>query len=378
MSELPRHLVMKELRRRILSGLFADGTRLPTELELAGEFRVSRGTIRSALAELAATGMIECRRGIGNFVRFPQNSDAGEGGSICCIFPESDDGIDSELIRGMAEAAADRSREFSLLSYSRDPEKIADMVMSLRRRKSPGVVVIPAIQPDYYDINNRLLDIIESGGLRYVTVDSPIARHGVVRGDFVDADGYTGMRNLVRYLAASGHRRIASVRVFAGIYSSDHRIRGVFDQLDAEKLPLLPELHRVVDNVSLAQQARRQVSELLELRERPDAIIFSCDQLALNGWIVLREHGIRIPEEISICGFDDIPLAETLDLTTVRTPRREIGRRAIGILLENSPVRRQESLPCEPVFRGSSKRNQRNVQPTADYSKNNKRKGTRP
>ncbi|MPN05979.1 HTH-type transcriptional repressor CytR [bioreactor metagenome] len=184
-----------------------------------------------------------------------------------------------------------------------------------------------------------------------MVVDTPIARDGVIRGDFVGNDGYSAMREMVRGLVACGHRRIGSIRVFAGVYSSDQRFRGVVDQLSADGLPLVPELHRVIENVPLHQQGRSRIRELMELPERPTAVICTHDAIALNVFDELRKMGRGISEDVWLSGFDDQFFAEALHFSSVRQPLRQIGRRAVEILLEKQPVRRQEFLPCELKIR---------------------------
>lgn len=348
MNILPRQEVVRELRRQIVTGALSAGQRLPTELALAKHFRVSRGTVRHALSELAALGIVEQRPRIGCFAA--QIDRAPKQKRITFLHPAGE-GFTEQIVSGLEERTEELGCELGIGVLSRDLENAAETVARFRMAGCAGIIFAPFIQPDYYERNSRILDLFEANRLPYVVVDTPIARDGVIRGDFVGNDGYSAMRKMVHYLVTRGHRRIGSIRVFAGVYSSDQRFRGIVDQLSADGLPLAPELHRVIENVPLHQQGRSRIRELMELPERPTAVICTHDAIALNVFDELREMGHRMPEDIWLSGFDDQFFAEALHFSSVRQPLRQIGRRAVEILLEKQPVRRQEFLPCELKIR---------------------------
>ncbi len=344
MSEFPRQTVIHELKRQITTGALPAGQRLPTELTLAKRFRVSRGTVRHALSELAALGVVEQRPGVGSFAADIERAPKQK--RLTFLHPEGESF--SRIVIGMEERVEELGCELGIGIVSHDFEKAAEAVARLRHTECSGIIFSPLIQPDYYERNSRILDLFENNKLPYVVVDTPIACQGVIRGDFVGPDGYAAMRELVKYLVGQGHRRIGSIRVFAGVYSSDQRFRGIFDQLTASGLPLTPELHRVIENGPLHEQGRQRIRELLALPEPPTAVLCVHDGIALNVFDELRKMK---REDIRLSGFDDMFYAETLHFTSIRQPLHQIGRRAVEILLEKSPVRRQEFLPCELKIR---------------------------
>jgi len=348
MSILPRQEVIRELQRQIVTGALPAGQRLPTEVTLAKHFRVSRGTIRHALSELAALGVVELRPRVGCFAA---SVDRAPKQRLLAFLHPAEEEINGIIVGGLEERTEEVSCELGIGVLSRDLDKAAETVARLRTTGCCGIIFTPFIQPDYYERNSRILDLFENNQLPYVVVDTPIARDGVIRGDFVGNDGYSAMRELVKYLVAHGHRRIGSIRVFAGVYSSDQRFRGIFDQLAADELPLCGELHRVIANVPLSEQGRKMIRELMALPEPPTAVICTHDVIALNVLDELREMGMRMPEDVWLSGFDDRFYAETLRFSSIRQPLRLVGRRAVEILLEKQSVRRQEFLPCELKIR---------------------------
>ena len=197
--------------------------------------------------------------------------------------------------------------------------------------------------------------MFEAYELRCVVIDTPVTRADLIRGDFVGQDDYGAMRELVKRLIRRGYRRFASIRVFASVYSASRRLQGLVDELNARQLPVSPELHRVIDDVPLPEQGRKQLREILALPEPPDAVLCSYDIIAMNVLDELKKLGRRVPEDIAVAGFGDTDYYSPLfELTSVRQPMAEIGTRAVEFLLENRPAVRQEFLACEVILRQST------------------------
>ena len=165
------------------------------------------------------------------------------------------------------------------------------------------------------------------------------------------------MRNVVRQLVQAGHRRIGSIRVFDGVFSSDQRLAGILDQLRLDGLPAEPEYHLTIRDVPLEEQGRERLRQLMKLPEPPTAIICIHDAIAANAIDELRKLGKLVPRDVSVFGFDDSFMARTLLLSSVRQPFTEVGKRAVRLLYEKrfggDSVRHQESLPDrEPQIGG--------------------------
>ncbi len=101
---------------------------------------------------------------------------------------------------------------------------------------------------------------------------------------------------------------------------------------------------------------RRGLDYILSVGERPTAILAMSDRIAMFAMADLKARGLRIPEDVSVVGFDGVPEAETAipPLTTVAQPIAEIGRRAVKTILEGDGKVHRESLPLELVIRAST------------------------
>ncbi len=354
MALLRRQLAAEAIRRQIETGEWLPGVRIPTEQELTRLFGVSRCTVRGALDELVRSGEIERRANVGCFVTRNPGEDSFRSGLIAYL--ESNTSGNLQL-RGAELQAFEYGIDLIYCNLNGHTEKAAEFLERLSRRGCRNVLFAPEICENYYEVNNPVLDAFDTAGLNWVVIGTPLVRDGMIRGDFIGSDNYGVMRNMVRLLVEAGHRRIGSIRVFDGVFSSDQRLAGIFDQLRLDKLPVIPEYHLAIRDVPLEEQGRERVRELMALPERPTAIICIHDAIAANVIDELRKMEKAVPRDVSIFGFDDSFLARTLHLSSVRQPFTEIGKRAVRLLYEKrfggDSGCHQEFLPCRIVNRGS-------------------------
>jgi LacI family transcriptional regulator len=174
----------------------------------------------------------------------------------------------------------------------------------------------------------------------------------------VDVDNVAGARRAVEHLLALGHRRIACITNAPLVYTAaQDRLTGYRDALAAAGLEADPDL--VVEGDFDAASGHRAMAELLARTEFTAAFVAS-DVVALGAIGALREAGREIPDDVSIVGFDDIPLAAFFDppLTTVRLPAFELGQAAGRALLDRIAEREiaaRTLLPTELVIRSSTR-----------------------
>ncbi len=150
----------------------------------------------------------------------------------------------------------------------------------------------------------------------------------------VDVDNRMGGLNAARHLLDAGHKRFAMIEGPAGWKSVNDRSAGFRLELEAQGISLSNQLVSNGDwSYSSGHQAMRQ---LLERGESFTALFVHNDQMAIGAMRALRETGKRIPKDVAIVGYDDIPASEYADppLTTVRQPMREVGTVAARLLIQ--------------------------------------------
>jgi LacI family transcriptional regulator len=173
----------------------------------------------------------------------------------------------------------------------------------------------------------------------------------------ISIDNYTGAYAAARHLVELGHRRIGVIGGPERNHDARERLRGVEAALQDAGLSLPAELLVAGD----FSEASGHAAALALLAEQPTGLFAANDSMAIGALSALQERGITVPRDMSVAGFDDIPIARFMSppLTTVRVSIPELGERATRRLFEvlrgeGGQQRVQELLPTELVVRGSS------------------------
>lgn len=173
---------------------------------------------------------------------------------------------------------------------------------------------------------------------------------------WVDIDNEGGMREAVRHLIAFGHRNIAHLTQATGGQAASQRLDAY---LEALREAGVPEDRRLVwDGGFTELGGYRAVRRALESKLEFTAVAAASDEMAYGAIAALEDAGLRVPWDVSVTGFDDLPASarHNPSLTTVRQPIREIGSRVAQLLLERlaGKPERSDLLPTQLVARASS------------------------
>lgn len=177
----------------------------------------------------------------------------------------------------------------------------------------------------------------------------------------VTSDNRSGGRELARFLVAGGHERIAFIAGWQGASTNRDREAGFLEGLAEAGVPLFD---RAVGDYDFdkAKQAARALFDR-PAAKRPDAVFVANDHMAIAVMDALRhEFGLRIPEDVSVVGYDDVPLAawSSYDLTSVRQPTNRMVEATVRILLDRIEDGRHEpqrvALEGRLVVRGSARK----------------------
>ncbi len=209
---------------------------------------------------------------------------------------------------------------------------LADIRTFVERQKLFGVIIPPSISEDEGVIG--LLRELDCAYVRIASVSLDEPAHMLVTNDSI------GAAEAARHLADLGHRRIAFISGPPWFRSSSVRGKGFRDGL-AERGVTFDETYFAEGGYTF-ESGVECGGRLLDMAERPTAIFAGNDEMALGVFQAARDRGLRIPEDISIVGFDDLPMASRVwpALTSVRLPIRDMGRMAAEKLL--APMRGQD------------------------------------
>ena len=332
-----------QLRQLILSGRWQSGTRIPSESELTAYLKVSRSTVRLALQTAEIEGLIERTAGRGTFVAYLPSKER-EHRLIAFVTY----GFDAESHLLMLKGAENELKAHGyqiILSNVQSHQEELDILQRLQSGYVAGVLLWPYAEAARPQPPNAFS--YRQISLPMVLMDRQI--YGV-ECDLVTSDNYGGGRALMEHFVSLGHQQI----VFLTHYESElstvgERYRAYCDVMhEAGLTPLEPWYIGQRGHEIGAMDAFRSSHDFnsLELQQikdylltaepRPTAIFALNDYLAVLAARTLKLLGLRVPDALSIGGFDDIDLAAHLEvpLTTVAQDMFVIGKRAAQLLLE--------------------------------------------
>ena len=153
--------------------------------------------------------------------------------------------------------------------------------------------------------------------------------------DTITIENHEGAHEMTRHLVARGHRRIAMIGGPQRNFDAAERLRGYRTALTENGIALDESL--VVQGDFSELSGYRAVQQLLALKHRPTAIFAANDSMAIGALSALREHDLRVPDDMAVAGFDDIPLARYMNppLSTVHVDISQLGERAAALLLSS-------------------------------------------
>jgi LacI family transcriptional regulator len=273
---------------------------------------------------------------------------SGRSQVVGLLVPGLDTAYIGEIIRGIDEELVGASYDLMLYTAHRRRTRESAYVATLTQGMVDGLLLVLPRDPGAY------LETLRQRGFPYVLID----HQGVDEiGPAVGATNRQGGYDATRYLIALEHQRIGFITGRLEHGCSKDRLAGYHSALAEYGLNADPQLVCAGDFTQPA--GFRAARELLELPEPPTAIFASNDVMAFGVMEAARVRGLRIPEDISIVGFDDIPQASHVhpQLTTIRQPLEQMGRLAAKMLLRQVEDRQRPAeridLPTELIVRQS-------------------------
>jgi LacI family transcriptional regulator len=267
--------------------------------------------------------------------------------TIGVVLPDIHGEFFSELIRGIDLSARRRGFHILVSSSHSDRSETEEVLRKMRGRVDGVIVMSPDIAAA--DLYKNLPE-----GLPAVLLNC-VAGEGF---DSISIDNYGGAFAMVRHLASLGHRQIAFITGPSGNHDAAERRRGWREALAASGRPKTGSLEFPGDFSD--ESGYRAGKKILESAIRPTAVFAANDAMAIGCLSALQESGLRVPDEIALAGFDDIPFARFTapPLTSVHVSIGEVGARALERLLSaildgDSHQHQHESLTATLVIRQS-------------------------
>ena len=344
--------LLEQLRAKIQSEKWTPGTRLPSELELAREHDISRGTVRQAMMILVNEGLVERAQGKGTFVSAKATATAYM--LIGLILPHKHDALTLDILFGAEEVAKKHGYHVIFSQTQADPLAESLDVQAMRAKGVSGLIIFPPSNIQFDETIARL----HAEHFPLVLVDRYFPD---IPADHVVVDNFDGGYQATHHLIELGHRRIGFLTP-SGLATSSVRDRFQGYQLALEEhgLPYEESLFLRYRGLMEVDQDLTTLRAFLNTPKRPSAIFAVTDLLALRVLEAASFEGLSVPGDLAIVGFDNIPQAAQVrvPLTTVAQPSVRLGVRAVELLLERLTQTRtmpaQIVLPVRLVIRQSS------------------------
>ena len=369
-NSVPFYIQVREaLRFQIESGARKALESLPSEDVLCREYKVSRITIKKALDDLKKEGYIVRVKSKGSFVnleipRKEEKRNFKNGKKMFAfVVPDIEDVFISEIYRGIESVATENGYKVLILSSDRDIEGEGRNIEFLRESNIAGAIIFP-----FWGRFNALQVLnLKKRGFPFVLIDRYFRD---IQTDAVVVDNFNGAFHATGHLFGLGHRKIAHI-MGVECTANEDRFEGYRAALQKAGIPFNPLLVREIQPFETEGSLRfepdetggyKEMKSLLSRKNKPTAVFAGNDYIALGCYRAIRDSGLKVPDDISVVGFDNIALSAEVvpPLTTIDPRMDEMGRlavRRLADMVENGetvPVK--VTLPSVLVERSSVKK----------------------
>lgn len=322
--------IEEDIKNQILADEIKPGDKIPSENVLSERYGVSRQTVRKALADLTNEGFVHAVHGSGTYC-----SDASrfkkESRDIAVVMTYLSDYIFPKVISGIDSVLTENGYSILLKNTNNSRGREIKCLEELMQKNIDGIIIEPS-KSNVFCKHKDMYDKLDKYGIPYIFIQGEYS----VMKDRVHVlmDDEKGAYLLTRYLIDLGHRNIL------GVFKSDdtqgqNRHKGYAKALAEAGLKYDPENIIWFYTEDRAVHPYVILQEMIKKGKSIDAIVSYNDQVALHLVKAIKEMGLRVPEDISITGYDNSQLSGNsgLSLTTVAHPQEELGRIAAEMLL---------------------------------------------
>lgn len=252
----------------------------------------------------------------------------GRSNVIGLLLPDFNVGYGAEIVRGVDDELAQHGLDLMLYNAHRGSERAASYMAAIERGLADGIVVVLPHDAGPY------LDTLQQRHFPCVLIDHQGRNEEAGDCFAVDVTNWQGMFDATEYLINLGHTRIGFITGRMDLGCARDRLAGYGDALKAKRIKFDNTLVQI--GTFNQPEGYACATALLSMANRPTAIIASNDIMAFGVMEAARDCGLRVPDDLSIIGFDDIPQALMThpQLTTVRQPLHDMGRSAVQMLLK--------------------------------------------
>jgi len=331
----PKYRQLKEiLKEQINKEKLKPGDQIPPEEKIAQRHGVSLGTVRQAMAELVNEGLIYKEQGKGTFIAEKKKKKTF---SIGLLLTDIGNPFFSQLARSIQEKA--HILKYSVIYYNTNDQLLreTESIDMLIKKRVDGIILVPVLKSG----EEKLIQKLRENDIPLVYLDRYLNEPA---SDYVIIDNLSGVRQVMEYLISLGHKKIGCISAQPFTQVLEQRVKA-YKKIVRENNLATDSLVQISD-LSDDKGGYDAANKLLSTKNRPTAIFATNDIIAIGVYKAAKNKGIKIPQGLSLIGFDDIETSSHLEvpLTSISQPIDKMGQMAVEILLERSEKKDSENL----------------------------------
>ena len=328
--DIPKYELVKNYIKHLLrDGIITYGAKLPSEHELMDKFKVSRHTIRQAFSELTSEGYIFKEQGKGTFSNYRIDSKYKQ---IVAVLTTYISGfVFPGIMAGIEQVLSEEGYMMLLSNTNNMKEREAQYLTSILEHNVVGIIIEPT-KSARQNVNIKLLEDIRSKGIKTVFIN---AFYDDFDSSYVLLDDVKGGAIATEYLTQLGHKKIAGVFKTDDKQGVDRKI-GYISAMKKYGVPISPDYIGEYETANMYDYPYMFAQSLIRKEDHPTAFFCYNDQCAMMVVQAINDRGYKVPEDISIVGYDDsiTTVQSDMKLTTILHPKKEMGKQAAKYIID--------------------------------------------
>jgi GntR family transcriptional regulator of arabinose operon len=326
----PKYIMVKNYIKHLLKSEVVYGGKLPSEYEIMEKFKISRHTVRQAIGDLTAEGLVRKEQGKGTFSNYKKGDKHKQIIAVMTTYLSAF--VFPSIISGIEQVLSDEGYMMLLTNTNNEKEKEAQFLNSVLEHNVVGIIVEPS-QSAHENINLPLFLDAQKKGIKTVFIN---AFYDDFDSSYVIMDDEKGGYIATEYLLQLGHQKIA------GIFKTDDK-QGVLRKKGY--LQAMQDYGVAADSRLIAEYNTSNMyifpymysQSLLRDADFPTAFFCYNDQVALVVMQAVKDKGLKVPDDISVVGYDDSiepTMPSNIRLTTIFHPQKKLGVQAARFMLD--------------------------------------------
>ena len=325
-SPVPKYFQLQTwLQDRIEQGYYATNEKIPTENELVKLSGLSRATVRQALRNLENDGYIIRKKRLGSFVQKIEKKSTNIP-TVGILIPDIRSGYAPILARGAEDEATKNNVSLILCNTDDMLSQAGYHIERLIKLNVSGIIYIPVAASDQKNL--KVINKLIRKKIPVVLADRGIQDSNL---DFVTTNNFDGSRQITQHLINNGHERIAFLS--NNLYSTERlRYDGFMSKMKEHNINQDSSI-TIRDNGAFnVNRYLNHAHQILKNKRKFTAVYAGHDRIALLFYAAAKNLGMRVPEDFSLVGYDNMPLT-TVSLTTMHQPIYEMGQESLRLII---------------------------------------------